>query len=201
MLIWCISIEHWRIKFNKRLSLLIIRLVNYSIITSLIYKQKFVCILIIRLFKPSPHYQLLKSRGKQDPEFWKEVATVLVKNKYNIEISQNGYSITIYQRRPPHKLYFIVIDNRRQVIIGSNKKMVVTYMVKKLEVLIWFMGTWILKIEYCYNWYLKDLVWLRVKDNDNIIGYTVIVSVSTSYSRCYILALFSCSMTCLHHIL
>jgi len=79
---------------------------------------------------------LLKSRGKQDPEFWKEVATVLVKNKYNIETSQNGYSITIYQRRPPHKLYFIVIDNRRQVIIGSNKKMVVTYMVKKLEVLI-----------------------------------------------------------------
>ena len=90
----------------------------------------------IWLFKPSPNYLLLKSRGKKDPEFWKEVATVLVKNKYNIEISQNGYSITIYQRRPPHKLYFIVIDNRRQVIIGSNKKMVVTYMVKKLEVLI-----------------------------------------------------------------
>ena len=90
----------------------------------------------IQLFKPPPHYQLLKSRGKQDPEFWKEVATALVKKKYNIETSQNGYPITIYQRRPSYKLYFIAIDNRRQVIIGSNKKMVVTYMVKKLEVLI-----------------------------------------------------------------
>ena len=79
---------------------------------------------------------MLKSRGKQDPEFWKEIATALVKKKYNIETSQNGYPITIYQRRPPHKLYFIAIDNRGQVIIGSNKKMVVTCMVKKLEVLI-----------------------------------------------------------------
>ena len=75
---------------------------------------------------------MLKSRGKQDPEFWKEVAIALVKKKYNIETSQNGYPITIYQRRPLYKLYFIAIDNRRQVIIGSNKKMVVTYMVKKL---------------------------------------------------------------------
>ena len=31
-----------------------------------------------RLFKPLPYYQSLKSRGKQDPAFWKEVAMVLV---------------------------------------------------------------------------------------------------------------------------
>jgi len=31
-----------------------------------------------RLFKPSPHYQSLKSRGEQDPMFWKEVAIVFI---------------------------------------------------------------------------------------------------------------------------
>jgi len=31
-----------------------------------------------RLFKPLPHYQSLKSRGEQDPKFWKEVAIALV---------------------------------------------------------------------------------------------------------------------------
>jgi len=40
-----------------------------------------------RMFQPLPHYQSLKSRGKQDPEFWKEIATVLVKNKHNTKTS------------------------------------------------------------------------------------------------------------------
>ena len=31
-----------------------------------------------RLFKLPPHYQSLKSRGEQDPLFWKEVATAFV---------------------------------------------------------------------------------------------------------------------------
>ena len=31
-----------------------------------------------RLFKLPPHYQSLKSRGKQDLAFWKEVAMVLI---------------------------------------------------------------------------------------------------------------------------
>jgi len=30
---------------------------------------------------------LLKSRGEQDPEFWKEVATALVENKHNTKTS------------------------------------------------------------------------------------------------------------------
>jgi len=33
-----------------------------------------------RLFHPPTHYQFLKSRGEQDPEFWKEIAMVLVDN-------------------------------------------------------------------------------------------------------------------------
>ena len=40
-----------------------------------------------RIFHPPPHYQLLKSRGEQNPEFWKEIATSLVKNKYNTKTS------------------------------------------------------------------------------------------------------------------
>jgi len=33
-----------------------------------------------RLFHPPAHYQSLKSRGEQDPEFWKEIAMALVDN-------------------------------------------------------------------------------------------------------------------------
>ena len=44
-----------------------------------------------RLFKPLPHYQSLKSRGEQDPAFWKEVAMVLVDQKHNTETARNRY--------------------------------------------------------------------------------------------------------------
>jgi len=88
------------------------------------------------LFKPPPHYQLLQSRGEQDSEFWKKVALAFVDNKYNTEISRNGYPINMYQGGPSHKLYFIAIDNRGQVIIRPNKKIVATYVVGELEVLI-----------------------------------------------------------------
>ena len=40
-----------------------------------------------RIFRPPPHYQSLKSRGEQNPEFWKEIATALVENKYNTKTS------------------------------------------------------------------------------------------------------------------
>ena len=89
-----------------------------------------------RIFWPPPHYQSLKSRGEQNPEFWREVVTVLVKEKHNIEISWNGYPIAMYQGGPPHKPYFIAISNREQAIIGPNKKTVVMYMVEELKVLI-----------------------------------------------------------------
>ena len=89
-----------------------------------------------RIFRPPPHYQSLQSRKEQDSEFWKEVATVLVNEKHNTEISRNSYSIVIFQEGPLYELYFIAIDNREQVIIGSNKKMVATHVVRELEVLI-----------------------------------------------------------------
>ena len=58
-----------------------------------------------RIFQPLPHYQLLKSRGEQNPEFWREVAIALVKEKHNIEMSQNGYFIAMYQGGPPYEPY------------------------------------------------------------------------------------------------
>ena len=42
----------------------------------------------------------------------------------------------MYQRGPPHELYFIAMDNQGQAIIGPNKKIVVMYVVGELEVLI-----------------------------------------------------------------
>ena len=45
---------------------------------------------------------------------------------------------------------------------------------------------------YCYDQYLIDTAWTRVDDNDDMIGCAKVVSVSTSYSRCYILVLSSC---------
>ena len=40
-----------------------------------------------RLFHPPSHYQSLKSRGEQDPEFWKEIAMALVDNWHNTKIT------------------------------------------------------------------------------------------------------------------
>ena len=37
----------------------------------------------MRLFRPPPHYQLLHSKGEQNPEFWKEVMVVFVDEKHN----------------------------------------------------------------------------------------------------------------------
>ena len=65
----------------------------------------------MRLFKPPPHYQSLRSRREQDLKFWKEVAIILVDNKYNTKKLQNGYSITMFQGGPSHEPYFIAINN------------------------------------------------------------------------------------------
>ena len=42
----------------------------------------------------------------------------------------------MFQEGPPHESYFIAIDNKEQVIIGPNKKMVAMYVVGELEILI-----------------------------------------------------------------
>jgi len=89
-----------------------------------------------RIFRPPPHYQALKSRGKQDSEFSKEVTTTLVDKKHNTETTRNGYPIVMFQGGLSHKPYFIVINNKGQVIIGPNKKIVATFVVGELEVLI-----------------------------------------------------------------
>ena len=64
-----------------------------------------------RIFRLLPHYQLLWSKGEQDSNFWKEVAMAFVENKYNIETSRNRYFINMFQGGPPHKPYFIAINN------------------------------------------------------------------------------------------
>ena len=51
----------------------------------------------------------------------------------------------------------------------------------------------------CYDQYLEDATWRRAKGNDNIIGCTEVVSVSTLCSRCSILALSLYTMTCLSY--
>ena len=89
-----------------------------------------------RIFWPPPHYQSLKSRGEQDPMFWKEVAKAFLENKRNTDTSRNGQQISMYQGGPPHEPYFIAIDNQDQIIIRPNKKTVAMYMVGELEVLV-----------------------------------------------------------------
>ena len=59
-----------------------------------------------------------------------------VDQKHNTEIARNGYPIIMFQGGPPHEPYFIAVDNREQVIIGPSKKIVATYVVGELDVLI-----------------------------------------------------------------
>ena len=49
-----------------------------------------------RIFRPPPYYQSLKSRGKQDPIFWKEVAVAFLDKKHNMETSRNRYQIPMF---------------------------------------------------------------------------------------------------------
>ena len=64
-----------------------------------------------RIFSLLFHYKSIQAKGKQDSQFWQEVAVIFVDNKHNMETSYNGYPISMYQGRPLHKLYFIAIDN------------------------------------------------------------------------------------------
>ena len=106
-------------------------------IDNLLKYMKFIKLPIqIRIFWSQSYYQSFQLRGEQDSDFWKEVAIILVDNKHNIETSWNRYLINIFQEGPLYKLFFITINNQGQVIIGSNKKMVATYMVGELKVLV-----------------------------------------------------------------
>ena len=90
----------------------------------------------MRIFRPPLHYQLLKSRGEQDPIFWKEVATAFVKMKHNTDTSRNGCQIKMFQGGPPYEPYFIAIDNMEQIIIGPSKKIVATHVIRELAVMV-----------------------------------------------------------------
>ena len=48
-----------------------------------------------RIFRLPSYYQSLKSRGEQDSEFFKEVATALVNKKHNTKTARNSYQIAI----------------------------------------------------------------------------------------------------------
>ena len=56
--------------------------------------------------------------------------------KHNTNIVRNRYQIQMFQGGLPHEPYFITINNRDQIIIGSSKKIVTIHMVGELEVLI-----------------------------------------------------------------
>ena len=89
-----------------------------------------------RLFKPPQHYQFLKSRGENDPIFWKEIAMAFLEKKYNTDTARNGHQIHMFQGGPPHEPYFIAMDNKDQIIIDPSKKIVATHVVGELEVLV-----------------------------------------------------------------
>ena len=65
-----------------------------------------------RLFKLPPYYQSLRSRGENDPTFWKEVAMAFLKKKHNMDTTRNGHQIHMFQGGPLHEPYFIAIDNK-----------------------------------------------------------------------------------------
>ena len=142
-----------------------------------------------RIFQPPPHYQSLKSRGEQNPVFWKEVATAFLEMKHNTNTSRNGYQIKIFQGGPPHEPYFIAIDNMEQIIIGPSKKIVAIHIIRELVVMVWFMRTWMLKWGYCYNRCLLEKAYTRVKGMMMWSAVPHVVSVSITCSRCCYLTL------------
>ena len=64
-----------------------------------------------------------------------------MKQRHNIETLWNRFPISMYQGGLSHKLYFIVVDMEGWTIIGPNKKIMATYIIDKLVLLDWFIGT------------------------------------------------------------
>jgi len=108
-----------------------------------------------------------------------------------METLWNVFPISMYQEGPSHESYFITVDMERRVIIGSNKKIVATYIIGELALLDWFIGSWKLKKRYYYDWYLIYLVRSKVKSDDKTISYAIVISVSASCSKHCFIALFS----------
>ena len=102
-----------------------------------------------------------------------------MEQRHNMEISWNEFLISIYHGGPSHEPYDIAVDIKGWAIMGSNKKIVATYVIGELVLLDWFMGIWKLKNEYCYNWCLIYSVWTKAKNDDNTISCAIVISVST----------------------
>ena len=64
------------------------------------------------------------------------MAKAFLEKKHNMDTARNGYQIHMFQGGPLHEPYFIAIDNREQVIIGPEKKIIATHVVGELEVLV-----------------------------------------------------------------
>ena len=64
------------------------------------------------------------------------MATAFLEKKYNTDMARNGYQIHMFQGGPLHEPYFIAMDNKDKIIIGSSKKIVATHVVGELEVLV-----------------------------------------------------------------
>ena len=49
-----------------------------------------------RIFQPPPYYQVLQSKGEQNPNLWNKTAIVIMENKHNIETLRNRYPINMF---------------------------------------------------------------------------------------------------------
>ena len=64
-----------------------------------------------------------------------------------------------------------------------------------ISIIILLSRHFIILLTLCYDQYLKNTIWRRVKGNDDMIGCAEVVSVSASCSRCSNLTFSSCSIT------
>ena len=88
-----------------------------------------------RTFTLPPHYKLIQPKREQNDQFQKELAVIFIEQRHNTETLRNRFPIFIYQKGLSYKPYFIVVNMKGQVIIGSNKKIVATYIIGKLILL------------------------------------------------------------------
>jgi len=82
-----------------------------------------------------PHYKFIWPQGEQDKQYCNEIAIKFLKLNHNANITGKGFPIEMYMRGLPHEVYFIVLILQGQIIMGSIKKMVISYVVGDLVLL------------------------------------------------------------------
>ena len=60
-------------------------------------------------FYPSPQYKTLQQNGRQNKQYWKEIAVEFIKQKHNANMSRRGFPIKMFTEGPPHELFFIIL--------------------------------------------------------------------------------------------